>query len=303
MKMIKKSEIMADLNQFLRHYYAETLEKAGFVPCEDRMFDWYKAENDLLYGVHFPIHGPTSPFIYLETGISVVPLFVWDEIPMRMPINDNYWGHSGDRFLGMLTEHRKYLDLIERKIGPLKKKSYTKPALIDGLPCGRNLHILNSERRGAEVLDDIALPLLSSIKSVEDIYHFNLEYRCAVNGFDTLDQYLKYITKEKQKYGTREDFSIALADECVAVRDEKMYPYMIDSLEAIYKRCMEGLEPDAPWAKRNHKYYLLESERSALLIRVMREKDYALWEESIAIEREKMLQQIRNKLPQLQIVT
>ncbi len=299
-KAVKKSEMIADLSQFLQQYYSELLENAGFVPFGNNPMDWYKIENDLLYGVHFPIHGTVSPFIYLETGISIVPVFVWDEIPFHSPINDNFWGFGNDRFLQLQTEHRKYLDLIERTIGPLKRASYTTPALITGLPCGRNLLMLNSERRGAEVVEDIALPLANNIKNVEDIYRFNLEYRCAVSGCDTLDQYLKYVTKDHPMW---EHFSSAFADECIAVRDEKMYPYVIDSLEMLYARCMEGLASDAPWAKRNHKYYVLESERANVLMRVMREKDYVLWEESIAIEREKMVQQIQKKLPQLQIVT
>ena len=94
MQAIKKSEIMADLNRFLQQYYAEPLEKEGFVSCENSCFDWYKVENDLVYSVHFPIHGTMNPFITLEPGICVLPLYVWDEIPMRMPLQDNPWTSS-----------------------------------------------------------------------------------------------------------------------------------------------------------------------------------------------------------------
>ena len=301
MKTIKKSEMMADLNQYLDQVYSSTLEKAGFVPLENSKFNWYRVENGLVYGVHFPIHGTVNPFIYLNTGISVVPLFVWNEIPLQMPIQDNPWCASTDRFLGILTTNRRYLDLIEQKTGPLKQQSYVTPAAIIGLPCGRRLHVHNTERRGAEVLEDIALPLLASIKSVEDIYRFNLEIRRVNKGFDTMDQYYEYIRKKKQEGKIRYDFSTALADEGVALRDEKMYPFFLDSLEICHAEYMKGLEPDAPWAKKNRKFCLLESEHSALLIHVMKEKDYALWEEHAAQERVKMLQQIRKKLPGLPI--
>ena len=123
MQAIKKSIIMADLNRFLQEYYAEPLEKEGFVSCENSYFDWYKVENDLVYSVHFPIHGTMNPFITLEPGICVLPLYVWDEIPMRMPLQDNPWT-SSDRFIRIRTEHREYLDYIEKRIGPLKRKSY-----------------------------------------------------------------------------------------------------------------------------------------------------------------------------------
>ena len=304
MQAIKKSEIMADLNRFLQEYYAEPLEKEGFVSCENSYFDWYKVENDLVYSVHFPIHGSMKWFISLEPGISVLPLYVWDEIPMRMPLQDNPWA-SSDRFIQIQTEHREYLDFIEKRTGSLKRKSYCTPAIITGLPCGKSLHVLNSERRGAELLDDIAFPLLSGIKSIEDIYRFNMEKRCAIKGYQSRDHYAQALRKKKDEgaseYYLREEFSTAFADECVAVRDEEFYPYVMDSLKATYTRCTRVLEENCPAKKRNPKYFAHESERSALLLRVMQEKDYGLWEESIAVEREKMIQQIHKKLPSLSI--
>lgn len=303
MQAIKKSEIMADLNRFLQEYYAEPLEKEGFVSCENSYFDWYKVENDLVYSVHFPIHGTMSYFIALEPGICVLPLYVWDEIPMRMPLQDNPWTYSSDRFIRIQTEHREYLDYIEKRIGPLKRKSYCTPGLITGLPCGKRLLMLDSERRGAEILDDIAFPLLSGIKSVEDIYRFHLECRCAIERYQSQAQYAKALQQKKEEgareYYLREEFSTAFADECVAVRDEEFYPYVMDSLKATYTRCTRVLEENCPAKKRNPKYFAYQSERSALLLRVMQEKDYGLWEESNAAEREKMMQQIRKKLPTL----
>lgn len=303
MQAIKKSEIMADLNRFLQEYYAEPLEKEGFVSCENSYFDWYKVENDLVYSVHFPIHGTMSYFIALEPGICVLPLYVWDEIPMRMPLQDNPWTYSSDRFIRIQTEHREYLDYIEKRIGPLKRKSYCTPGLITGLPCGKRLLMLDSERRGAEILDDIAFPLLSGIKSIEDIYRFNMEKRCAIKGYQSRDQFALALQKKKdegaREYYLREEFSTAFADECVAVRDEEFYPYVMDSLKATYTRCTRVLEENCPAKKRNPKYFAYQSERSALLLRVMQEKDYGLWEESNAAEREKMMQQIRKKLPTL----
>ena len=102
-----------------------------------------------------------------------------------------------------------------------------------------------------------------------------------------------------REYYLREEFSTAFADECVAVRDEEFYPYVMDSLKATHTRCTRVLEENPPAKKRNPKYFAYQSERSALLLRVMQEKDYGLWEESNAAEREKMMQQIRKKLPTL----
>ena len=304
MQAIKKSIIMADLNQFLQEYYAEPLKKEGFVSCENSYFDWYKVENDLVYSVHFPIHGTMNPFITLEPGICVLPLYVWDEIPMRMPLQDNPWT-SSDRFIRIRTEHREYLEYIEKRIGPLKRKSYCTPGLITGLPCGKRLLMLVSERRGAEILDEIAFPLLSGIKSVEDIYRFHLECRCAIERYQSQAQYAKALQQKKEvcahEYYLTEEFSTAFADECVAVRDEEFYPYVMDSLKATHARCTRVLEQSRPGEKLNRKYFVYESERSALLLRVMQEKDYGLWEESNAAEREKMVQQIRKKLPTLHI--
>lgn len=305
MQAIKKSIIMADLNRFLQEYYAEPLEKEGFVSCENSYFDWYKVENDLVYSVHFPIHGTMRYLITLEPGICVLPLYVWDEIPMRMPLQDNPWTYSSDRFIQIQTEHREYLDFIEKRIGPLKRTSYCTPTLITGLPCGKSLYVLDSERRGAELLDDIAFPLLSGIKCVEDIYSFNMEKRCAIKSYPSRDRFAQALLKKKEEgsreYFLHEEFSTAFADECVAVRDEEFYPYVMDSLKATYTRCTRVLEENCPAKKRNPKYFAHESERSALLLRVMQEKDYGLWEESIAVEREKMMQQIRKKLPSLSI--
>lgn len=305
MQAIKKSIIMADLNQFLQEYYAEPLKKEGFVSCENSYFDWYKIENDLVYSVHFPIHGTMSYFIILEPGICVLPLYVWDEIPMRMPLQDNPWTYSSDRFKRIRTEDRRYLDFIEKRTSPLKRKSYCTPGLIAGLPCGKRLLMLDSERRGAEILDEIAFPLLSGINSVEDLYRYNLEERCAINDYPSRDHYAQALRKKKEEcaheYYLTEEFSTAFADECVAVRDEEFYPYVMDSLKATYTRCTRVLEENCPAKKRNPKYFAHESERSALLLRVMQEKDYGLWEESIAAEREKMMQQIHKKLPSLSI--
>lgn len=179
------------------------------------------------------------------------------------------------------------------------------PGLITGLPCGKRLLVLNSERRGAELLDDIAFPLLSGIKSIEDIYRFNMEKRCAIKGYQFRDQFALALRKKKDEgaseYYLREEFSTAFADECVAVRDEEFYPYVMDSLKATHARCTRVLEENCPAKKRNPKYFAYQSERSALLLRVMQEKDYGLWEESNAAEREKMMQQIRKKLPTLSI--
>lgn len=305
MKPVKKTEIMADLNRFLQEYYAEPLEKEGFVACEKSYFDWYKIENDLVYSVHFPIHGTITPFIILEPGICVLPLYVWDEIPMRMPLQDNPWTYSSDRFKSIRTEDRRYLTFLEKRIGPLKRASYLTPCQITGLPCGKCLQMLDSERRGAEILDELAFPLLSGINSVEDLYRYNMEERCAIKGYQSRDQFAQALQKKKdegaREYYLREEFSTAFAEECVAVRDEEFYPYVMDSLKATQIRCTRILEHSRPWERRNRKYFIHESERSGSLIRVMQEKDYGLWEESVTAGREEMIQQIRKKLLALEM--
>lgn len=303
MSSIKKSAIKADLNHFYQTYYAESLEKNGFIHYGNDYFDWYKLEDGLLKQVHLTIHEWSSPFLSLEVGFGVLPLYIWDDIPQHMPYNENsYWmsgGGGGDRLFRMTIENSDYWSCVENRIGSRPRNSYCTPAIITLLPCGKHIIFLNSEQRGAEALDEVAFPMLSHLKSVSDVYAFNLELRYKTMRFRSVDDFIVFLQTDEM-YKHSKLFTTAFADECIAVRDEKMYPVVIDSLKRTLDQCTFALsQADTSWLRKNRPNLLREAERSSELIKIMQDKDYTRWEEGIIREKEKMIQQIKKKLPEL----
>ena len=57
MSLRNKTAWIAFLNRMYEQYYAEPLRNAGFVPQGKNLIDWYRIENDILYGVHLSIQG------------------------------------------------------------------------------------------------------------------------------------------------------------------------------------------------------------------------------------------------------
>ena len=263
MSLRNKTAWIAFLNHLYEQHYAEPLRKAGFVPQGKNLIDWYRIENDILYGVHLSIQG-TPSFMDQNIYITADPLFVWNEIPPGIPTND-YSPVPGAVRINISSEN-KLLPLYESWIGPLKRSSYHAPARLLALPFGGSFLMMTSEQQGAEVLEEVGFPLMKRLNSVEAIYRFHLEEKLlhdkispnkppAIDKVNTIDEYIEWLKVPKKEYGKVQIFSVGLAEECISIRDEKAYPVFINSLLRSIEEYNRMLNCPIPGLKIDREFY------------------------------------------------
>ena len=270
----------ATMKEFISKYYADALRSAGFVSYKDEGFHWYKLKNDLLYKVHLPISSPASP-LFLEVGYGVVPLFTWEFIAPVVSYAD--WPlqmHSlYDHYISLWTNWG--YDIAKQTLGTLPRKSYFVPGISYHLPNGVLIDHLRSPRCGAEALEEAIFPIFEKLQSVEDVYCWNKESKL----FLTESSYNTF------KYDITYCLSFAFADQCLYLRDTQMYPLVLRYLDRESKRLIAFPQK----TKEN----VMAVEHAAVLIRAMESGDMTLFDNEAKLVRERMLKQIKKKLPDM----
>lgn len=280
----------AALQEIIGKHYADTLLNAGFVSYKDEGFHWYKLKNDLLYKVHLWVESPASP-VWLRVGYGVIPLFTWEPIAPSRPMRDWPWElmNGGDHY-----QDTWYKKIPERMIGKLPREAYSQPNISYFLPNGVNVAHLLTERCGAEVLDEMVLPVLETLRTPEDVYRFNKENKLYYYQCETEEAFIEKVL-QNAALGRGLRLSLTFDDECLFFRDEKLYPVVYQHASAFKGGCL----PSATKAEEADMAFWREHAR--ILTSTLETGDLSIFDAEATRVREKMMAQIKKKLPNLKL--
>lgn len=286
------SEKKASMLEIVRTYFAPTLKGAGFVSSKDG-FHWYKFENNLLYKVHLPIESPTIP-VHLCPLYGVIPLFTWEPIAPAQALRDWPWELECDTVHTMRTDSIAGYEMAEQRLGALPRSAYWMPNQIHHLPNGLCVMHLMTDRWGAEVVDELIFPMLESFRSLDDIYAWHKEnhlhkMHCSTDA-DFVEAVLRFSAR-----GKGYNLSLSFADECLYLQDKALYP----AVHAAMSRFSERLSRSEIAAKSKDLEQAVT--HAKLLVSVIESGERALFDDEAGRIQQKMLNQIRKKLPDLKL--
>ncbi len=290
----QKKQKMAEL---IESHYAEKLRSGGFVSYKNEGFHWYKVENGLLKKVHLPIFSPSMP-LFLMVGYGVVPLFSYEKIAPTEPFQDWPWEMSFGKDHVESAEWAAKNHWSEEITGRPCWESYFSSAKICYWSGDICMMHLSSEECGAEVLDDVILPILGDIRSAEEIYSWNKRRKIESEKCSDEEEFLAHLVSEC----TAEDrpfvnMSLTFADQCLYCRDEKFYPAMLCFLKNYLIKTIPA-QRGAPGVKKGRIQILAEYEAHAeTLIKVIENNDRALFARECERIKNLMARQIKDKLP------
>lgn len=292
----QKKEAMREL---IDEYYAPPLREAGFVSYKDEGFHWYRIKGELLQTVRMPIFTPSTP-LELETGFGAVPLFTWEHIAPSGAACDFDWDfqHGCDHFAAVRENSTCFF--AQKRIGTLPRRSYEDPRWYYHLDNGLLIGHLNSECCGGEVVGELMLPVLDTILTVEDVYEWNRRIKAELLQCLSDEEMIQKLEKEYLAKGNVIwCMSLAFADECICCRDERFYSYLLYHL----KQLPAGLDelPRRRMTKAEKEERMANIAHTQVLIKVLETGDRELFDAELAKQKERMLAQIRKKLPQLNL--
>jgi hypothetical protein len=285
----KKAGIM----EIIETYYANALRDAGFVSYKSEGFHWYKVKDELLFKVHLPLFSPSGALCIVPL-FGVIPLYSWELIAQNRPFRD--W--PGEMITGcehvFNLQYMIFHQAAERRIGKLPRHSYGWPKLAHWLPNDLFVEHLNTERWGAEILDEAIFPLMESIHSPADLYSWHKETDMFLEECATEEEFVeKLLTRSDSGGGFM--ISQVLADECLRFRDEKLYPLVRRSMEEF----RGSMFPKQSKEEKNDNQRLRE--HAQLLVKVVDSGDFSLFDAETKKIKKDMLDQIRKKLPDLMV--
>lgn len=285
----------AYMSQFIEENYAEALQNAGFVSYKNEGFHWYKVKNGLLYKVHLPIFSPSSP-LFLIIGYGVIPLFTWESIAPPAPFRD--WPEE------MQRGYDHYIDAIsalgysfaERAVGKLPRESYSFSEIAHYLPNGLFIQHPNTELRGGEVFEELIFPVMGTLRSVEDVYAWNKANKLGLWDCSSEDEVIEKVASGGLYRDNRVYLlSNAFADECLHLRDEKLYPVLKMHLENY---------PEAGTQQRSKAEEMerrLSDEHRQIQLHAIESGDYSIFDKEAERTKIRMIEHIKAKLPGLDV--
>ena len=295
-------------SEFLMTYYAEPLREAGFVTYKNEGIHWYKVENDLLYKVHLPIFAPRR-LLEFSVCCGVIPLFTWEKIGLSMPQRDWPGEMRNDYDHVVCFFPSGYgLGQIEERIGDVPIGTVQATQIAHELPNGLFIQHPRTERCGAELMDEIALPYLNSFHSAREVYEWNRQRKIEMrkrNGvgktdrgeipsLDTKDVIQAMLSHSMNPYGSIYGISHAFSDECLYFRDEELYPVILKHMRS---------EMAVPYAipSKYRKIHEEEVQHARVLVSALERGDLSIFDREAEQMRERMLLQIKKQLPDLVI--
>lgn len=295
-------------SEFLMTYYAEPLREAGFVTYKNEGIHWYKVENALLYKVHLPMFSPRRPITF-GVCCGAIPLFTWEQIGLSMPQRD--WpGEMTNDYDHVIHFYRSGYGLrqAEEWLGEVPKGTIRATQIAHYLPNGLFIQHPRTERCGAELMDEIALPLLESFQSLENMYKWSRQNKFAIHkrlsmdaaereglsSPDPGDPIQAMLSHSVNPYGSIYGISHAFSDECLYFRDEELYPVILKHMRA---------EIAIPYAIPSMYRKIREEQvrHARVLVSALESGDLSIFDREAEQMRERMLLQIKKQLPDLVI--
>ena len=289
----------AVMHELIEEYYAPPLREAGFVSYKNEGFHWYRIKGKLLQTVRMPIFSPTSP-LELEPGFGAIPLFAWEHIAPSGPARDFDWEfrHGCDHFSSVRENSTCFF--AQKRVGKLPRRSYVLPSCYYHVDNDFLIGHLNSERCGGEAVDELILPVLDSLLTVEDVYEWNKRIKAELLSCLSEEEMLRKLEEEYLGTGrTIWCMSAAFADEAIFCRDERFYPYLLYHLKQLSTEIEES--PYLRRTKSEIEAMKADIAHTQVLIKVLETGDRELFDAELAKQKERMLAQIRKKLPELKI--
>ena len=165
---------------YIQAVFAERLLAEGFVCPDEKLLYWYRIVNkELVHSVWFFSHWPNLP-LTLEIAYSIHPMFVPPFHSSDVYISDPY----GDHFYSMQI----------KEAGPKHHfASYSDEASV---------YAPVEDGRGLYTLEQIILPQLNPVQTMDQCYHFHLAKARELN----------------------KGFSPTIIDEAIFLNDTAAYP-------------------------------------------------------------------------------
>ena len=287
------------MQELIERYYAPLLREEGFISYKDEGFHWYRIRSNLLHKVHLPISSPVEP-VCLYAGYGAIPLFSWEHIAPAGSYRD-YTGDfmTCDHFVPLVNTLTN--QLFKNYIGELPWDPVRATQLTRYLPNGLFVQHEQTECCGAENLQGFVFPLLDRLHTPEDVYRWNkkirfLQYDCLID-----ESYVQKMTKRMELDETIPGMSLTFSDECLYCLDEKLYPVVSYYLKRDLPRRaeLEKRYPSKSKGLAGENEQMIEHAR--VLVQIMESGDRDLFERESACQKQRMLEQIRKKLPALKI--
>ena len=292
---LQKKEAMREL---VDKYYANPLQKTGFVSYKDEGFHWYRIKGELLQTVRMPISSPAQP-IELDLGFGAVPLFTWEHIAPSGASRDFDWDfrHGYDHFSSVKVNATCFF--AQKIVGRLPRNKYY-PNYYYHLDNGLLIGHLNAERCGAEALDEMILPVLDTMTKVEDIYQWNKSIKAEMLSCLSDEELAKKLEADYLSTDRMIPFlTLAFADECIYCQDECFYPIVLHGLKQHLKARAES--PIRPKTKAQAAEWAEDDSHARVLVKVLETKNVGLFTAELERQKNRMFAQIRKKIPKLDI--
>ena len=301
------------------NHYVAPLKEKGFVSYRDEGLCWYKIKNDLLYSVRMVLFAGREP-LELVVGVGALPLFSWEYIVRGNCYRD--WGGIDYSVLGFYFDRAIWM--ASRAISNHFIETLTMEdleAYRDGatLKPYKGTYITEwGSKDGEELIENLVFPVLDKLNSIEKLYEFNKKARI----IDHCDGYNQSIKKGKAPVIDEDDvlksdffglgswkmLSLTFAEQCLYCGDVKWYPTVMDYLKEYqafeymyYEFAGKKFNPYAPKTKRESVGLAENQEHARVLIRAMETGDRVLMKEEFERNRERMMKQIREQLPNIRI--
>ena len=280
--------------------YKLSLKQEGFVSYQEEGFSWYKVDNGLLYTVHMMPLSPSMCNIWMT--FAVFPLFSWEYIAYKCARRD--WSSdfvSAEH--GILVRGLLGMALAEAILSRLPRpyKDYMRNTVLyhhEGVLVGH----WNTEKNGAEILDEIVFPILRKIDSIQKVY--DLHKTCKLiqipNNADD-NPIVSFMPEEEYLRNGNKSSSLTMtfAEECLYFNDKKWFPMVKRELQSL-----PGVTAvDPQWwiglSKMDKEEVTACADHAKKLIRYIETDDRNILEGELEKNKEKMLKQIKKKLPDL----
>lgn len=331
----QKKEIMSE---FIMENYAPLLTGEGFVSYQDAGFNWYKVKNGLLYTVRMPIYSPAAP-IDLRIGFGVVPLFSWEYIVYTIPMRDwsMDFERGCDHFCPVISiatyeMEKSLLGALPRAWDNYMNGGYTYDYrgleishwvseareinlkvhyAFEGEPSfaasglfdyeryqkrhEMTMQLLNQSRKGAELFEELVFPALDKLNTVKSIYEWNKKMKILSSTSIMTDE----VEGDPCTIIDGGLFSVAFADECLYCGDEKWYPFILKHLDAYKDFEYHPKAPCRPKTKQEKIDFEETKNHARELIRVIENGDRNQLMNELRRNQDRMISQIKEKLPNL----
>ena len=247
MAKITSSDLLLWMQTYVRAVFADRLQKEGFVSMNGDDICWHRIVNqEIINTVFFYTLWSTYPVIPM-IGYGIHPLFVMPYSSSKVRIPDY---PSNQEITPSLPITGKMKGSGYRFFSP------TIPVMVP-----------NTEDQGLYTLDEIILPQMQSVRTIEECYSLH-----------------KSRYTEDKKYPLQQRLNASsgdLIDEAIYVADEEFYPYYLSLIERRYQ-ASKRLDPKQLNKRENRQWIdqviaqraaLLEGKRDEFLAGLERRKE------------------------------